>query len=286
MRLLSVSGAPLTSPEGDPEGAVFIMNDVTERRQHEHELMAAKERAEEMNRLKNAFLANMSHEIRTPLTSIIGFAEVIEDEMSGTEGGRGANRLGVQRFAQLIRDSSLRLKKTLDSVLQLSELEASTGSVERVEVERVEVDPAEQVRAVAADMADRARTAGITLETNVHSTPLLQLPGEGLLRRILQNLVDNALKFTPEGGTVTVFTVGSENGVWVEVEDSGVGMSPAFQEQMFHAFKQESEGLRRRHEGSGLGLAIVDKLVDLADGSIEVESTPEQGTRFAVFLPV
>jgi PAS domain S-box-containing protein len=252
---------------------------VLDQLQTERELREARDAAEEASRLKSAMLANMSHEVRTPLTSIIGFAEIISDEVDA--GGTGS-ALGerIYRFARLIRDSSLRLKETLDSVLQLSELEAGTQPDDTTVV-----DPAEEVRAVADDVSERAQAAGIALTVEIGPVRPLRLPGSSLVRRVLQNLVDNAIKFTPEDGTVAIRATGTDSGAWLEVEDTGLGMSREFQKHMFQAFKQESEGLRRSHEGSGLGLAIVQKLVSIAGGTIEVESTPGLGTRFAVFLP-
>jgi signal transduction histidine kinase len=242
------------------------------------QLVAAKEQAEESNRLKSAFLANMSHEIRTPLTSIIGFAEAIGDTLS-TAGGP-ASEHPTLRFARLIEKSGRRLLDTLNSVLDLSQLEA--GSV------RLSPLPLD-VRAEVADAVDlfapQAETADIDVTAHLPDRPLEARADEGALQRILHNLLSNAVKFTESGGAVAVRATEGDGGVVIEVEDTGIGIDPDFRPDLFAPFEQGSTGTDRSHEGSGLGLAVTKRLVDYLDGTIDVESTPGEGTIFRVWLP-
>ncbi len=245
------------------------------------ELTVAKEKAEEASQLKSAMLANMSHEVRTPLTSISGFAEVLTEEADGQ----------VKQFATMIHENSKRLLDTLSSVLRLSKLEAGK---QNLHLERM--DLVEEAEAIITEQAERAENAGVDLHLDVCDQCLCELD-PGAVQRILRNLVGNAIKFTDENGEVVVrvdrVSRPSEaepndeafTHARLEVEDTGPGMSASFQENMFEAFRQESEDPRRTHEGSGLGLSITKELVDLLHGDISVESEVGVGTRFTIHLP-
>lgn len=244
--------------------------DVTERVRRRHELIAAKQEAEELNRLKTAFLANMSHEIRTPLTSIIGFAEILQDEL-GTEHGRAP---------ELIYTAGRRLMNTLDSVLQLSRLEADAI---RLHPEDVQLD--EEVRDTLYLFENQAQEAGVDLRLDVPSDPVEMYTDPSALQRVLQNLIGNAVKFTSDGYVRGHIECDGDT-VTLTVEDTGIGISRDFIDKIFEAFEQESTGTGRSYEGSGLGLTVVNRLVRLMGGEVDVESTPGEGTTFTVTLPV
>ena len=248
------------------DGAII---DITDQKRFEQELIEAKEEAAQMNRLKTAFLANMSHEIRTPLTSIIGFSEVLQDRVSGDDGG----------IAELIRKNGKRLMDTLNSVLDLAQLES--GSF-RLSLQRVD---ATAHAAQAADLfTEAAAEKGLALQLDVPDRPLYVQADPAALDRVLANLVSNACKFTPEGH-VAVRAAAADGEVHLQVVDSGIGIPAQAQEVIFDEFEQVSSGLSRHFEGTGLGLAITRKLVDLMDGRIWVESTPQEGSTFVVALP-
>lgn len=233
------------------------------------ELREAKEEAEEASRLKSAMLANMSHEIRTPLTSVNGYAEILAGELEGR----------LQTFAQKIYESGQLLLSTLDSFLVLSRLEAGMYPVDR-EPMRLEKQVARVVRA----FQPQAEKKSIDLTTDTEP-PVDGRFDEDAVTRIAEYLIDNAIKFTPEGGRVDVRVYEDDATAVLEVEDTGIGIAEAAVPEIFEMFKQESEGLDREYEGIGIGLSVTYRLVEALGGQIEVESEKETGSRFTVRLP-
>lgn len=237
----------------------------------ERDLREAKEGAEEAAQLKSAMLANMSHELRTPLTAIIGFSELLTEELEG----RPAKR------ARDIYRSGKRLMDTFDSVLLLSRIESGGYSLDYEPVQLNVI-----IREVAQEVQLRARENGIAVEVEGAEQAVEVTLDEDATRRIVTNLVENAIKFTPEGGRVSVRTRLDDEAARIEVEDTGIGIDEDAQSKIFQAFKQESEGFGREYEGSGLGLSIVRRLASHMNGTIEVNSEKGAGTRFAVRFPV
>ncbi|MFP4229261.1 MAG: PAS domain-containing sensor histidine kinase, partial [Salinivenus sp.] len=270
IRDFQLQAAARREAEGPTE--VYAMyTDMTEQKRRERELKEAKEEAETAAQLKSAMLANMSHEIRTPLTSILGFAEVLVED--GAEGD-------VERFARLIAQGGRRLQKTLNSVLELSKLEAGV-----YELERAAVDLAHVVDETADVLCTQAENKGVALQLRMPEASVQGQWNEGALTRIVENLLENAVKFTPEGGRVEVRVWGTPETAALEVEDTGIGMEPGQVERLFQPFKQESEGLKRKYEGTGLGLSIVKRLTEAHGGTVEVETAKGKGTCFLVRLP-
>lgn len=247
------------------ERALVQARDTAEaaRKEAEH----AREEAEQANRLKSAFLANMSHEIRTPLTSVIGFSEVLEEEVEAD----------YARFARLIRQSSARLKDVLNSVLRLSKLEVGA-----VEFEPEELDLATEVERTVKLLQPQAEEKDLALRMEGPEELPAQLDA-GATGRILDNLVSNAIKYTPDGGEVDVRL--RSDGEWaeLEVDDTGQGIDEDLLPNLFEPFVQ-APGESGRDEGSGLGLAITKRLVEGMDGEINVETEPGEGTCFTVRL--
>lgn len=254
---------------GQPQRMSGVIMDITSQKQTELELKAAKEEAEEMSRLKSAFLANVSHEIRTPLTSIIGFSEVLVDEVSSD------HRDGAEKILK----SGHRLMQTLDSVLDLSMIEAGEFSLDCRPV-----DVAAEARQRIELLRPTAEQQGLALTADVPDAEVEAYLDPNCLDRILTNLLTNAIKFT-EDGSIEVRVRKAAEAVVVQVADTGIGISDEFQSDLFEAFKQESGGLQREHGGTGLGLSITKELVEMMEGGIHVESEKGEGTTFTVRLP-
>ncbi|WP_263785943.1 PAS domain S-box protein [Salinibacter grassmerensis] len=250
------------------------ISNALQRKTAEKEMLAAKEEAENANRMKSVFLANMSHEIRTPLTSIIGFAEAIGDELG--DGAAGP----VLRFAQLIEKSGNRLLETLDGVLNLSKLEA-----DEMDLTIEPVNLTAQAEETADQFAPQAQNSGISLHTDIDDTPVWARADEGAVHIVLRNLISNAIKYTNEGGDVEVRVRDAAEAAVLAVEDTGIGMHPEQVTDLFKAFRQASEGLGREYEGTGLGLAVTKQAVDHMNGSIDVETEEGAGTLFVVRFP-
>ena len=246
-----------------------IARDVSARRAYEQGLIEAKHRAEEMEQLKSAFLINMSHEIRTPLTAIIGAAELLHDEVDAEQ----------QEFTDLIEHGGKRLLNTLNAVLDFAQLDAG-----EVTLRPAPLDLVKEVELVIAEHKAQADAKGLPLylETDVASLPVLL--DRDAIRKVLGNLVDNAIKFTTEG-SVRVTIEAISDLIHLHVADTGEGIDEDFLPHLFTEFKQESSGFARSHEGNGLGVAIAKRLVDLMGGRISVLSRKGAGSVLTVTLP-
>jgi PAS domain S-box-containing protein len=275
-----VSPATVRDAHGAVTAYLATIKDITERKQAEAELKRAKDVAEEMNRLKSAFLANMSHEIRTPLTGILGFADVIEESALAS----GGDRDPTVKFARMIKRGGRRLLNTLSTLLDFSRLEAGV-----MRLKPGWADVVAEVDAAVRRHRSAARDGGITLRTEMPDDTVGMEVDVAALRNVLDNLIDNAIRFTPPGGRVTVRVrrpppSGEPRGVVLEVVDTGIGIDRAFLDRVFEPFEQESTGHARSHEGSGLGLAVTYHLVRLMNGTISIDSTKGEGTRVVVEL--
>ncbi|MEL6615129.1 MAG: ATP-binding protein, partial [Bacteroidota bacterium] len=260
-----------------PDGQTRVYHsgqDITHSKRAEAALIQAREQAEngraiaeEMARLKSAFLANMSHEIRTPLTGILGFAELLSEDLDGEN----------REFVEFIERAGQRLLDTLNSVLDLSRLQAA-----EVEPDLGVYDLAEEAREVVRLLAPLATEKGLTLR--LHSDgPVFARLDRTCINRVLHNLIGNAMKFTEQGGVDVVVGTEAEEAHLV-VRDTGIGIQEDFLPHLFDEFRQASQGEARSHEGVGLGLAITSRLVDLMHGHLAVESEVGIGTAFTVAL--
>ena len=256
--------------EGKPM-VLTLGRDITQRKAYEEGLVLAKEESERLAELRATFLANMSHEIRTPLTSIIGVSQLLsEDELSDSQ----------QEMVQLIRTSGRRLHQTLNSVLDISRIEAG-----EMVPSFVDVDVVAQVHEDIEVLRPMATQKALTLTLHSPDEGLTFRTDPGFLTRIVYNLVENAIKFTSEG--VILVSVEMEgDDLCLRVSDTGIGIPEKFLPRLFEKFKQASTGLHRSFEGSGLGLALVKTLIDMLGGSVEVKSKQDKGSTFTIRLPV
>ncbi|MCS3658281.1 PAS domain S-box-containing protein [Salinibacter ruber] len=240
----------------------------------------SRRKAEEAARLKTSMLANMSHEVRTPLTSILGFAEAIEEETQGLDPPVKTGELELLgEFAGLIQRSGQRLMETLTSVLNLSRLESG-----EMNLDSTPIDLAAEAKKTAEEFRPQAEEKGLRLQAQLPSRPVWAKADKGGVQIVLQNLLSNAIKYTEKGG-MWLRVCKEEREVVIEVEDSGIGMEPDVAEGLFEPFRQESEGVSREYEGTGLGLAVTREAVEQMGGSVEVETEKGEGSCFTARLP-
>ena len=270
-------------------GFVTLVTDITETRRTDHLLMSIREeqrilarryheeklKAEAASQSKTAFLAHLSHDIRTPLNHIIGFAELMRHETYGP--------LGDDRYAdyiESIRTSGERLLSFFASTLDLAELEGG-----RRVLNPVEVDVDDILMATLKRFTAQAQRKGIAL--NLGAPALATLVADRFsLERMLGNLVDNAIRYTPPRGTVTLAAYAASDGVVLEVTDTGIGMSPERLSAVSQPFAFGDASLTRDRDGSGLGLAIARTIAELSGGRLAIDSRPGLGTTVAVSLPL
>jgi len=251
------------------ECVLAVMTDITQREEAKQALIEAKDRAEEIAQFRSTVLSNMTHEVRTPLTVILGFTSILREGV----------RDDYHRFVDLIERSGRRLLLTLDSLLDLAQLEAGTLEPD-MEIQSV----AEAVKTMAASHEGVAEKKGLAFSVEVPETHVFAEFDHELLDRVLNHLVDNAMKFTTEGGITVQVEEGDET-VSIAVRDTGPGIGEAFQTRIFDAFSQESEGNTRSHQGSGLGLTVSKRIIECMGGRLVVDSTKGDGTCVSIGLP-
>ncbi len=257
--------------DGTAYRLVGAITDVSARKQWETEMIEARIRAEEIAEMKNNFLSNMNHEIRTPMTAILGFTELLKDTSDGE----------AREMLEIIESSSKRLLDTLNSIIDLAQLDTDLPQENLV---TASID--EEVLAVVERYEPVARGKGIELRCSIEDGPISTAIEIGSLRRVLVNLIGNAIKFTDHGVVEVALRKLGDDFLRVNVIDTGVGISAEHQGRIFEDFKQESEGFSRSFEGCGLGLSISKRLTTRMGGSLEVASTKGKGSIFSVTLPI
>jgi PAS domain S-box-containing protein len=249
-------------------GIIGVLHDISETIRYEQEIISAKERAEEMNRLKSNFLANMSHEIRTPLMGMLGASGFLLENLNDD----------LIKWAQIIHISSNRLLATLNQILNYSKIEA-----EMTECELGEVCLNDIIAEITKLFESSAFSKGLKIIVEEPSAKILMKTDTKLMRDIINNLINNAIKFT-ETGYVKVNYYTEVNNVVIKITDTGIGISPDKLEIIFEAFRQASEGINRYFDGTGLGLSIVKKYVELLNGTISLISNVGEGTEFTLIF--
>ncbi|WP_108445681.1 ATP-binding protein [Halomonas denitrificans] len=231
------------------------------------ELEVTAQRAESSSRAKSEFLATVSHEIRTPLNGVIGMSDLLQDQPLPVK---------ARHFADTIHDSAQRLLELINDILDFSKIEA-----QRLEFEERPFDLAELIEGAVALFAPRAEARGLRLACELDPRLPARVVGDaGRLRQVLLNLLSNAIKFTEQGEVRLEVRALDEGPVRFEVVDTGIGIAPESQRQLFEPFQQGDPSTARRFGGTGLGLVISQRLVEAQGGRLAFESEPGRGSRF------
>jgi len=263
---------------------VVVIRDVSERRKAEqqlralqegyfNELVARQHEAERLNRLKSEFMASVSHELRTPLHTIIGFTDLLKEEINGT---LNAKQL---RFVDHIQRDSEHLLALINDVLDLSRIEAGGLSLHTEQI-----DIADLLHQTAESVRGQATAKGIVLQAE-SETDLFAAADRTRIRQVLLNLLSNAIKFTPASGSVIIRAALEEDWVRISVRDTGIGIAQEEQELIFDKFYQAGVTTGGIKEGTGLGLTISRQIVLMHGGQMEVKSSKGAGSEFSFTLP-
>ena len=261
--------------EGDVTALFGIMQDMTQVKEHENELKAAKDSAESAYATKSQFLANMSHELRTPLNAIIGFSEMIERQLLGP--------IGTEKYLDYIsgiRESGEHLLDMITDILDMSKIEAG-----KYELDIEQVNIVKLIKLAVHMMEGRALDDSIKLSVEADNEDLIAQLDRRAVMQVLLNLLSNAVKFSKNASTVRVECLEREDYIAIKVHDTGIGIPASKLAVITKPFEQVSNQYSRDHEGSGLGLAITKELAELHGGALHIESKVGAGTVVTIRLP-
>jgi PAS domain S-box-containing protein len=270
----SVQISPIKNPEGKITNYILLSEDISERKKMEKDLIAAKEKAVESDRLKSAFLANMSHEIRTPLNSILGFSDLLTDPTLNSDSRR--------EFADLINLSGNNLLSIINDVLDISKIEAG-----QIILTESDLSAQKLISDIQKEYSFKASSKGIEFRfaSGIPDQEILFRSDEMRIKQVLINFVGNALKFTDKG-YIEIGVKLDNNNIQFHVKDTGIGIAKEYHDKVFDRFRQVEAAHTRKYGGNGLGLAITKNLAELLGGKIWLESKPEKGSTFFFALPL
>ncbi len=273
---VEVIARPMFDNDSNFVGMNGVTRDISKRKKAEQDLVEAKEKAIEADRLKSAFLANMSHEIRTPMNAIIGFTDLLNED--------DVDKDTREEYVELINSNSTHLLKLIDDIIDISKIEAGELKVEKTEIVLDSLfNELYHVHLESLKKAEKSADVELTYELPDKNFTITSDPMR--LQQILTNLLTNSIKFTEKGTISYGITAHDKDFVRFFVTDTGVGMSDEKLAYIFDRFRQVEEHTSRQYQGSGLGLAISKQLVTLLGGEIWVDSEINQGTTFYFTLP-
>ena len=272
---LEASVRPVTDASGAVSELVIVARDITERRMHEEELRRAREKAEAANITKSKFLANMSHELRTPLNAVIGFSDIMREEMFGPVGSEQ-----YADYIRLIHESGQFLLDLINDILDMSKIEAGKYDlfVENIALE-------DMISGCLRIMEGRIGSDSIALNWSVPDDMPPIPADERAIKQILLNLLSNAVKFTDAGGAIAVIAEQLDDCVRISVTDTGCGIPAEAIPRLAQPFEQAMSDSTAGQGGTGLGLALVKSFVELHHGTLTIESVEGEGTTVAFTLP-
>jgi PAS domain S-box-containing protein len=271
----SASISPIFNSKDEITNFLAIKQDITEQKRMTSELVEAKEKAEEMNKVKTYFFANMSHELRTPFVGIMGFSELLAETLINSE---------EKKYAEQILKSSKRLTDTLNKILNVAKIE-----FDGIEISNSDLSVDKTVGEITDLYTQSAKVNNTELITDLKFGSSKIRSDKELLEEILDNLISNAVKYTKNGRVVVSSEkIQEDEKVYLilKVADTGVGIPEEMQKVVWREFRQASEGFNRSFEGTGLGLTITKKYVDRLNGIISLVSEEGKGTLFTIKLPV
>lgn len=255
----------------------WLLRDITIRKRLEtqlREMQLQNLRLIELDRLKNQFIATITHELRTPMNAILGFSELLLRQFHQRCDPQQVNM--IERISR----NGQHLLSLIESLLDFSQLEAT-----RLQLQLEPFDLMDLVNTTAEELRSLAEQKGLSLTMNFTPSSLMVINDRDRLRQILVNLISNAIKFTDLGSVTIDVRELPEGRIVISVTDTGIGIAPPDQAQVFQAFWQVSQNHNRRYGGTGLGLSIAKALVELMQGSIAIESQLGQGSTFRIELP-
>jgi PAS domain S-box-containing protein len=269
----SASISPIRNEKGEIAFYIGVKEDITERKKMEDELLAAKEKAEESDRLKTAFLNNMSHEIRTPLNAITGFSELLNSEH--------VDHSDIQQFTSVIRQSSSQLLSIIDDIVNIATIEAGQVKIihQKTDINKVFKNIFDQIK-----IKVREKNISLEIEKALPDKESHVITDETKLTQILSNLIVNAIKFT-EKGLVKYGCEIKEHDILFYVSDTGIGIPQELHEKIFERFRQSDLSISRKYGGTGLGLSISKSYVEFLGGKIWLKSRLGEGSTFYFTIP-
>jgi PAS domain S-box-containing protein len=270
----NVAISPVFNDQGEIKNFVIIKEDITDQKKLLHELVLAKEAAEESDRLKSAFLANMSHEIRTPMNGILGFMELLkEPDLTGEM---------RDEYIGIVNTSGQRLLETINDIIDISKIES--GELE-LNLSKVDVIKMMQRLGQFFEPEARKKKLELMLETNIPQEQCTLLLDSHKTESVLTNLLKNAIKFTAQGQIVLGCNINGKH-LSFYVRDTGRGIAADKLSSIFDRFVQAESSYSRAYEGSGLGLSISKAYVELMGGTVSVDSEPGKGSHFMITIPM
>ncbi len=288
IRWLRSNGKAIYNTKGEATSLVGITFDDTERIGLTHQLghalgeresllaseRVARENAERADRMKDEFLATLSHELRTPLNAVLGWAQILR-----LKTGDGSD--DVKRGLEAIERNARLQTQLIDDLLDMSRIISG-----KVRLDAQPVHPIASIEAAIETLLPTATTKGVRIEKSLSADAGPVSADPSRLQQIVWNLLSNAVKFTPRGGTVQVVLAAVDDGIAIDVTDTGIGIAPDFIGHVFERFRQADASTSRSHSGLGLGLAIVKQLVDLHGGTVRATSPGHGlGTTMSILLP-